>query len=260
MFEYRSVAELFSKVSQPAKVIKKTGLPSAKHVTGKGGLASILKDRPELVYARAAGMPPVADGFTVLHAAFAAGNLVTVRWLLDNVVDFFSALATGETTADGTQSDYYKLNVDARDQQGRTALHVAWQLGQSEVVCHLFEVLDKMAGQDGEEEETDSEEEEDEEIDVIAKGVAGLSTWQNDSAATNWTYRSPASSFLPEAPERREGGLIRGPDTFGRGRDRTLGKGYLFLRQKCRKESIARGRSTTAATKRIRSPGLCHLG
>ena len=166
MFEYRSVAELFSKASQPTKVIKKTGLPSAKHVSGKGGLASMLKDRPELVYARAAGMPPVMDGFTILHAAFAAGNLVTVRWLLENCVDFGSALegcggATGETTADGTQSDYYKIDVDARDQQGRTALHVASQLGQSEVVCYLFEVLDKMVGQDGEEEETDSEEEDD---------------------------------------------------------------------------------------------------
>ena len=183
MLEYRSVAELFSKASQPTKVIKKTGLPSSKHVTGKGGLASILKDRPELVHARAAGMPPVTDGFTVLHAAFAAGNLVTVRWLLDNVVDFSSALegcggATGETTADGTQSNdngYYKIDVDARDQQGRTALHMASQLGQSEVACYLFEVLDKMVGQDGEE-ETDSEEEDDEEVDVIAKGVAGLST------------------------------------------------------------------------------------
>ena len=167
MFEYRSVTELFAKASQPSKIIKKTGLPSAKHVSGKGGLAAMLKDRPELVFARAAGMPPVTDGFTVLHAAFAAGNLVTVRWLLDNVVDFDSALegcgvsaATGET-ADGTQSDYYKIDVDARDQQGRTALHVASQLGQSEVVCYLFEVLDKMVGQDGEEEETDSEEEDD---------------------------------------------------------------------------------------------------
>ena len=61
-----------------------------------------------------------------------------MRLLLQNVVDFSSALegCGGATnhgeTADGTQSDYYKLDVDARDQQGRTALHVASQLGQSE--------------------------------------------------------------------------------------------------------------------------------
>ncbi|EJK45939.1 hypothetical protein THAOC_35422, partial [Thalassiosira oceanica] len=186
MFEYKSVAELFSKASQPTKTAKKTGLPSDRHVRGRGGLASMLRDRPELIFRRAAGMPPVADGFTVLHAAFAAGNLVTVRWLLENCVDFGSALepegcdavGSGEA-AGGTQTSdggYCKLDVDARDQQGRTALHVASQLGQSEVVCYLFEVLDKLAGQVADEETSDSEEEIDEEVEAVRKGVAGLST------------------------------------------------------------------------------------
>ena len=48
-------------------------------------------------------MPPVTDGFTVFHAAFVAGNLVTVRSLLENCVDFGSALdrVVLETTGGG---------------------------------------------------------------------------------------------------------------------------------------------------------------
>jgi ankyrin repeat protein len=120
----------------------------------------MLQKDPSLANARASNMGNIVqDGFTPLHAAAFVGNYEVALLLIDFTVeekchdhnnDFFP-MEEGEEEKDvassvGPVKLVHPVDLDARDVQGRTALHIASSQGHVKVVQLLKEKMKERLG------------------------------------------------------------------------------------------------------------------
>ncbi|KAL9188871.1 hypothetical protein ACHAXT_011361 [Thalassiosira profunda] len=157
--EWEAKHALFSLCGAPPKPPKKgkDGKPIAPKVGEDGKPAKskgvkkidkLLGNQPQLVLCRSAGMASLglADGHTVLHAACHAGNGEVVAYLLEGWVSLgpVDELNDDENSEDG-EGARPKIDLNERDLQGQTALHVAAGQGHVDVVKMLKEAYEEMA-------------------------------------------------------------------------------------------------------------------
>ena len=110
----------------------------------------MLKKDPSLAYARASNMGNlVPDGFTPLHAAAFFGNYevatILIEFSVDENEDASSESGHGED-AISTVNVMHPVDLDARDVQGRTALHIASVQGHVNVVQLLMQKMKERNG------------------------------------------------------------------------------------------------------------------
>ncbi|KAL7432084.1 hypothetical protein ACHAXM_002931 [Skeletonema potamos] len=99
-------------------------------------LKKLIKDfkkYPGLVNIRSANMPPLPDGYTVLHAAVHGGNVEVVEYLLQEYV---------LVDSDDDDDSRPILDLNVRDLQGRTALHICAEMGHTEILPLLQRAYD----------------------------------------------------------------------------------------------------------------------
>ncbi|KAL7478237.1 hypothetical protein ACHAW6_004011 [Cyclotella cf. meneghiniana] len=160
--------------AEPSKTIKK--------------LIKLLAKNPILVQSRSANMnnlDGLPDGFTLLHAACYGGNAEVVSFLLQEYI--LKQHATDRSADDSTNvfdDDLFVLDLNDRDLQGRTALHVAAERGHVDVLEMLREAYEKIQEcGDG----TD--------VSDVKEALEGLSMNQKDS-----TTQTTTRITSPETP------------------------------------------------------------
>jgi len=119
-------------------------------------LKKLIKDfkkYPGLVNIRSANMLPLPDGYTVLHAAVHGGNVEVVEYLIQEYV-----LVDPNDDYDSRPI----LDLNGRDLQGRTALHICAEMGHTEILPLLERAyeMENMAQIKKEEEKDDVDDEE----------------------------------------------------------------------------------------------------
>ncbi|KAL7529532.1 hypothetical protein ACHAXR_004652 [Thalassiosira sp. AJA248-18] len=179
-------------------------------------ISKMLKNKPELLTARSANMNSLGlpDGFTVLHAACRVGNEEVVNYLLNNhvmsegqEVEHGEAVQECKLKGDGGK-DLPMLDLNVRDMQGRTALHLAAENGHMEVIGLLRKSYDRFAKMMEERVqkllEDSSSDDDDDENEGLAETMAKLSTSEtpnNNSNNTNTSKSKPLST--PKTPKSR---------------------------------------------------------
>ncbi len=125
----------------------------------------MLKKDPALLTARASNMGNlVQNGFTPLHAAASVGNYEVAKILIEFEVETTNDdgdigsqnTEEGEGEGENTNAEnsktpppkemYHPIDLDARDVQGRTALHIASVQGQVQIVQLLKEKMKERQG------------------------------------------------------------------------------------------------------------------
>jgi len=103
----------------------------------------ILSKQKDMIKVRSFNIANVPDGYTILHAACKVGNIEVVEYLLSNHVMFI-----GEKDDEGSSSSEidgeYKLELNERDLQGRTPLHIASVNMHDELIKVLKGAYDKL--------------------------------------------------------------------------------------------------------------------
>lgn len=110
-------------------------------------IIKLLKKDPELVNIRSGNMPPLPDGYTLLHAAVHAGNREVVEYLLKEYIVV----------------DRPSIDLNERDLQGRTALHICAVYGHTDlypVLERAYKDLEAIQEAKKNEEESDGEDDE----------------------------------------------------------------------------------------------------
>jgi serine/threonine protein phosphatase PrpC len=110
----------------------------------------MLQKDPSLANARASNMGNlVPNGFTPLHAAALVGNYDVALILIDFTVEEKcdeGDISGEDVLGDGKVRIVHPVNLDARDVQGRTALHIASLYGHVKVVQLLKEKMKERLG------------------------------------------------------------------------------------------------------------------
>ena len=179
-FKWEQRKNIFGRCSAPPKKTKKQSANS-----GKGGgversvnlkkIIKELKNNPTLVNIRSANMPPLPDGYSLLHAAVYAGNIEVVEYLLQEYV-----------LVDPNGNDYDDrpiIDLNVRDLQGRTPLHICADLGHTElllVLAQAYDDLEKILEKRVKDDESD-----DDEVGNLSNGMAKLDTKSNDASFTS---------------------------------------------------------------------------
>jgi len=101
-------------------------------------VSRMLKKDPSLANARASKMGFITDGFTPLHAAALVGNYEVASILIDFSVENGKSksninIVEEKDQMNETQKEYV-ISLNARDVQGRTALHIASEQGHINLV------------------------------------------------------------------------------------------------------------------------------
>jgi len=193
-FVWEKRNELFGRCSAlPKKPQKKKNATGGGDVQRSANLKKIIKvleNNPSLVNIRSANMPPLPDGFTLLHAAVHAGNVEVVEYLIQEYV-------TVDPNHD-VSNDRPMIDLNERDLQGRTALHTCADLGHVEVLLVLaraYEDLEAMA-------EVKNKEESDEE-DVEGHVSIAMDKLDTSSIITSSTpVQQPITRSKPKQKSR----------------------------------------------------------
>ena len=177
-----------------------SALPKKKkpHKKNGGGeeysvnLKKIIRDldrNPSLVTTRSANMPGLPDGYTLLHAAVQAGNLEVVEYLLQKYV----VTTTTHDEDDDISMLHPILDLNVRDLQGRTALHICAEKGHVDILSVLERVYKEL-----EETEQMTEEEKDEDdIDDVIDGQLSNAMDKLDTSS------SLSSNTIPTTPAQK---------------------------------------------------------
>jgi serine/threonine protein phosphatase PrpC len=146
-------------------------------------IIKILKNDPKLISIRSANMPPLPDGYTLLHAAVHGGNGEVVTYLLEHYV-IVDSMDDYENDNGGVTGP--RLDLNDRDLQGRTALHICAEMGHVELLSAFENAYSKLAEMEERrlrEAEEEEEEEEDEE-GLLSVAMSKLNTSDDDIASS----------------------------------------------------------------------------
>lgn len=149
-----------------------------------------LKNDPTLVNIRSGNMPPLPDGYTLLHAAVYAGNQEVLEYLLKEYV-----------VVDPT-SRRPIIDLNERDLQGRTALHICAEFGHTELLLVLeraykdLEAIKEVKN----EEESDGEDGEGliDKLDTTPVTPGQQPRARNKSKQKSHSPKPPSSHFSPK--------------------------------------------------------------
>lgn len=154
-FIWEKRKNLFSRCSaQPKKAQKKQNGAGDGDVQRSANLKKIIKELkkdPNFVNIRSANMAPLPDGYTLLHAAVYAGNVEVVEYLIQEYV----IVHPNHDDSD----DRPIIDLNERNLQGRTALHICADMGHVEVLAVLakayedLEAMLEIENEDGSDEE-----------------------------------------------------------------------------------------------------------
>lgn len=145
-FQWESIHNIFALCAAPPKPIQRGangGATAAATVPSKNlkKIIKLLTNNPSLVHARSGNLSTLGlpDGYTLLHAACFVGNGEVVDYLIREYVlvvddDSTATSGNGEGVGEGYEEDKQKLDLNERDLQGRTALHIAAERGHLDII------------------------------------------------------------------------------------------------------------------------------
>ena len=183
--------------AQPKKAQTKKNTTDGGGVERSVNLKKIikeLKNDPTLVNIRSANMAPLPDGYTLLHAAVYAGNLEVVEYLLKEYV-----------LVDPNHHDENRpvIDLNVRDLQGRTALHICADLGHTEVLLVLARAYEDLEAMIQVKHEEDSDDDEDDVEGQLSTAMNKLDTSSSSITTPTTPGQPPRSRSKPRQKSSR---------------------------------------------------------
>ena len=152
-------------------------------------LINLLNKNPALITARSSNMEDlqnIKDGFTILHAAcYGRGNPEVVDYLLKEYI------LKESTIEDEDEEEGSRLDINDTNTLGRTALHIAGEQCNLEILKMLKDAFDTLEKRDG-----------GDKVDVMTEQLKCLSTNNGQKATTFVSSPKPRMMKNGRSPKR----------------------------------------------------------